>query len=70
MEEFSLEGRPHVALNDLLKLMGWCDSGGMAKHVVAEGLVTVDGTVETRKTCKIGPGRKVEFQGNAVLTTE
>lgn len=70
MEEFPLEGRTHIALNDLLKLIGWCDSGGMAKHLIAEGEVKVDGVVETRKTCKIGPGRKVGFQDKTVQVTE
>ena len=45
MEEFHLEGHPHVALCDLLKLLGWTDSGANAKGVVADGLVSVDGQV-------------------------
>ncbi len=51
--------RDHVALNQLLKLAGACDSGGGGKAVVASGAVTVDGKVELRKTCKIRPGQVV-----------
>lgn len=50
--EFSLNG-DHVELNQLLKLVGVCDSGGAGKMLVASGAVSVDGKVELRKTCKI-----------------
>jgi ribosome-associated protein len=49
----------HVELNQLLKLVGVCDSGGMGKAIVASGAVTVDGVVELRKTCKIRTGQVV-----------
>ena len=51
--------RDHVELNQLLKLAGICDSGGAVKALVARGAVTVDGTVELRKTCKIRAGQRV-----------
>jgi ribosome-associated protein len=51
--------RDHVELNQLLKLTGICDSGGAGKALVASGAVTVDGTVELRKTCKIRGGQRV-----------
>ena len=70
MKEFSLEGRPFVTLNNLLKLEGMSDSGGAAKHSIAEGLVLVDGQVETRKRCKIVAGQVVEFHGVSVRVTE
>jgi ribosome-associated protein len=56
--EFSLNG-DHVELNQLLKLVRICDSGGAGKALVASGVVTVDGTVELRKTCKIRAGQCV-----------
>jgi len=56
---FPLE-REHIALNDLLKLAGLVDSGGAGKALVASGAVRVDGAVETRKTCKIRDGQRVE----------
>ena len=53
--EFQLNGE-FVELNQLLKLVGICDSGGAGKALVAEGAVSVDGQVELRKTCKIRAG--------------
>ena len=67
MEEFQLEGREFVELCDLLKIKGLCSSGGMAKTVIAEGLVSVDGNVEQRKRCKIRAGQTVEFDGHKVM---
>jgi ribosome-associated protein len=63
--EFPLE-RDHVELHHLLKLTGICDSGGAGKALVASGAVTVDGTVELRKSCKIRDGQIVQV-GNAVI---
>ena len=64
METISFEldpGRDHVELNQLLKLVGLCDSGGGGKQLVASGQVTVDGAVELRKTCKIRTGQVVQL---------
>ncbi len=47
--------------------MGLCDSGGMSKAVIAEGLVKVDGVVELRKRCKIRNGQVVEFEGRKIM---
>ncbi len=57
---FDLE-RDHVELNQLLKLTGVCDSGGAGKALVSSGVVTVDGVVELRKTCKIKAGQVVRI---------
>lgn len=56
--EFQLRG-DHVELNQLLKLVGICDSGGAGKALVAEGVVSVDGRLELRKTAKIRAGSVV-----------
>jgi ribosome-associated protein len=56
--EFQLRGE-FVELNQLLKLVGVCDSGGAGKALVAEGVVSVDGKVELRKTAKIRAGQIV-----------
>jgi ribosome-associated protein len=56
--EFQLRGE-FVELNQLLKLSGVCDSGGAGKMLVAEGVVSVDGKVELRKTAKIRAGQVV-----------
>ena len=67
MEEFALEGRKFVELCNLLKLTGLCPSGGVAKLVIAEGQVLVDGQVELRKRCKIRPGQIVTYAGERIM---
>jgi len=67
MEEFKLEGHKFIELNNLLKIMGLCASGGEAKAVIAEGRVKVDGNVELRKRCKIRTGQIVEFEGHHII---
>ena len=61
MENFELKGREFIELNNLLKVTGLCESGGLAKKLIADGLVTVDGEVELRKRCKIRAGQQVAF---------
>ncbi len=56
--DFQLRGE-FIELNQLLKLAGVCDSGGAGKALVAEGAVSVDGKVESRKTAKIRAGQMV-----------
>ncbi|MYM24705.1 RNA-binding protein [Duganella sp. FT135W] len=55
---FELNGE-FVELNQLLKLVGLCDSGGAGKQIVASGDVKVDGKKELRKTAKIRAGQQV-----------
>lgn len=55
-----------IALCNLLKLCGVADSGGQAKHMVADGMVQVDGQTELRKTCKIRPGQQVLVAGMTI----
>ena len=56
-----------IELFKLLKATGLCESGGMAKAVIAEGRVRVDGGVELRKRCKIRRGQTVEFEGRTII---
>ncbi|MDR3482474.1 MAG: RNA-binding S4 domain-containing protein [Burkholderiaceae bacterium] len=58
--EFHLQG-DYIELNQLLKLVGICDSGGAGKMLVASGEVSVDGHAELRKTCKIRAGQLVSL---------
>ena len=69
MSEFSLAGHDTIAVNDLLKITGMCESGGAAKVVIAKGKVKVDGQVELRKTCKIRNGQVVEYAREKVTVT-
>lgn len=66
MQEFKIEGGEFIALCDLLKICDLTESGGEAKHVIAEGKVKVDGAVELRKRCKIRPGQTVEYRGKTI----
>lgn len=58
--EFQLIGE-FIELNQLLKMAGLCDSGGAGKVLVAEGVVSVDGRQELRKTAKIRAGSVVSL---------
>ena len=49
----------YIELVRLLKSVGQDRSGGETKQLITDGLVTVDGHVETRKKCKILPGQEV-----------
>lgn len=50
-----------VELYKILKFEGLVSSGGEAKNVIADGLVLVNGKVETRKRKKIVSGETIEF---------
>ncbi|MEE9367311.1 MAG: RNA-binding S4 domain-containing protein [Pontiella sp.] len=63
--EFPISGE-YIELCKLLKAANVVMSGGEGKEVVAEGLVLVDGAVETRKRCKIREGQRVDFQGTII----
>jgi ribosome-associated protein len=56
----------YIELCKLLKAANLVMSGGEGKEVVAQGLVTVDGRLETRKRCKIRPGQTVVFEGHTI----
>jgi len=56
----------YIELIKLLKHLNWVESGAMAKMVVEDGMVSVNGEVELRKRKKLRPGDKVEFEGQTV----
>lgn len=57
----------YIKLNQLLKLMGWCTSGAEANTAIENGLVLVNGAVETRKRNKIQRSFKVSYLDKVVL---
>ncbi len=59
-------GNEPIALHKLIKLANLVASGGEAKYIITEGLVTVNGAVETKKGKKIFSGDIVEFQGTRI----
>ena len=66
--DFQLDDE-YVELNQLLKLVGLCDSGGAGKVLVASGVVSVDGVQELRKTCKVRAGQIVSL-GDALIRVQ
>ncbi len=64
-QEFELRGE-YIELIKLLKVTGLCQTGGEAKVVTGDGLVKVDGEVETRKKKKIRQNQVVEYEGNTI----
>ncbi len=64
-QEFELKGE-YIELIKLLKVTGLCQTGGEAKMVTGDGLVKVDGEVETRKKKKIRRNQVVEYEGNTI----
>lgn len=62
MKEVLINKEP-VELFKLLKFEGMASSGGEAKSVIADGLVLVNGQIETRKRKQLVSGDTVEFAG-------
>ncbi|WP_036301767.1 RNA-binding S4 domain-containing protein [Methylotenera sp. L2L1] len=62
---FELQGE-YIELCNLLKLAGIANSGGQGKVMVSDGIVQVDGQIETRRTAKIRSGQVVECLGQTV----
>ena len=60
MREIEISEEP-IELYKILKLENMVGSGGEAKHVISQGLVGVNGAVETRKRKKIFAGDVVAF---------
>lgn len=54
-----------IKLGQVIKLAGLVENGGEAKEVITEGLVKVNGEVDTRRGRKVYPGDTVEFEGQS-----
>ena len=55
-----------IKLGQLLKLAGFVDSGVEAKIMIQDGLVKVNGEIDTRRGRKVVSGNIVEYQGKKV----
>ncbi|ACT47180.1 RNA-binding S4 domain-containing protein [Methylotenera mobilis] len=62
---FELQGE-FIELCNLLKLAGIANSGGQGKLMVSDGIVQVDGNIESRRTAKIRSGQVVECLGQTI----
>ncbi|MFL5754323.1 MAG: RNA-binding S4 domain-containing protein [Bacteroidia bacterium] len=65
METFKLSTE-YIQLLQLIKIKRWMNSGGEGKILVDEGLIKLNGVVETRYRAKLRPGDVVEYDGQVV----
>ena len=63
MEKISISTE-FIKLDSFLKLAALVGTGGEAKYVISEGMVTVNGEVCTMRGKKLRPGDKVCFADN------
>ncbi len=56
----------YIELYKVLKRENMAESGGQAKYMISEGLVLVNGEVETRKRKKTVPGDIIECNNERV----
>jgi ribosome-associated protein len=66
--QFQISGA-YIQLNQLLKAIGWAESGSEANAMIDDGLVKVNGKVELRRRNKIMPGFKVKYGDEIVNIT-
>ncbi len=57
----------HIKLGQALKAAGLVESGVDAKFVIQDGLVKVNGSIETQRGKKLIAGDRVEFDGEEIL---
>lgn len=57
----------YIALGQFLKLANAVDSGVTAKFVIQDGLVLVNGEVDTRRGKKLYAGDEVTFEGETYI---
>ena len=59
-----------IRLDALLKFAAIVQTGGEAKMVITDGLVSVDGEVCTQRGKKIYPGQKVTFENIRLIISQ
>ncbi len=65
METIKLRNE-YIKLGQVLKAAGFVESGVEAKEVIQNGLVSVNGKVDTRRGKKLYAGDIAEFNGEKV----
>ena len=60
-------GTEFIKLEAAMKFANAVESGGMAKAVIQDGLVSVNGEICTMRGKKLYPGDKFQFEGNSYL---
>ena len=56
-------GNPGINLTQALKLANVIETGGLAKSMIADGMVKVNGEIETRKRRQLMIGDRIEVEG-------
>lgn len=56
----------YIKLGQALKAVGFVENGADAKDVIKQGMVKVNGEVETRRGKKLVDGDEVLFEGQMV----
>lgn len=56
----------YIKLGQALKAAGMVESGVEAKEVISQGLVLVDGEIETRRGRKLYDGAEVIYDGDKI----
>lgn len=64
--QFTITKGDYITLQDILKFENLVYSGGEAKSVILDGMVKVNGEIETRRGKKLRSGDVVEFDGNRI----
>ncbi len=67
MEQLNVGEKP-INLTQVLKRAGWVMHGGEAKGLIADGMIRVNGEVETRKRRQMTLGDVVQLEGGPSLT--
>ena len=62
-------GTEFIKLEAAMKYVNATESGGMAKAVIQDGLVEVNGEICTMRGKKLYPGDKFSFEGISYLIT-
>ena len=69
MEKIAIETE-YIKLDSLLKYAAVVGTGGEAKYVIGEGMVTVNGEVCTMRGKKLRPGDNFAFNGQTYAIKE
>ena len=70
MENFKLkEGEEYIPLKDLIKILGWVDTGGEAMTRIDNQEIKVNGKIETQRRKKIRSGDVITYRTHNVTVT-
>jgi len=61
------DNEAYIELYKLLKVINLVESGSIAKQVISDGMVLVDGIVEYKKRKKVRSGQVVEFNKKTIM---